>query len=487
MSAFLKDCLKDRPKFLKKDTSSFITRQINKIVLYYMSIKPALNISFNETCLLRRESYTIEFKPFFIVKRFSTLSAVRSTESEQERETPSLPYLKESDMRNFYEWFVGFTDAEGSFYIAISRSCAFRFQINLHKDDIGVLNYIHKTLGFGEVRLYNNYSSFTVTRLKDIALLLNIFSLYPLQGSKWLNYRDFYKAFELYVNSDKSPYILKEILKIKNGMNKLRSDFIIPKDKEINITPNWLLGFIEGEGCFSINKGNNYRLDFSMSQSYSNIELMQKIKIYLENLPNTDGNYTGAIGISTVRYNNINHQSTIRIETTRIPFITNIFIPFLESLIWRSKKQFDFQDWKNILMLKEQGHHFSEQGVKLIDLILSQINNNRLSTSLSQPVIDRASLLAEVNQLLNGPSNFELRNGRKWIISLNKYYHSSRLNICVVVVDENGNTLHSFDSLADCGKFLNVDPSTISKRIKKGIPFLFENKQVYIKKMEVNN
>ena len=55
------------------------------------------------------------------------------------------------------------------------------------------------------------------------------------------------------------------------------------------------------------------------------------------------------------------------------------------------------------------------------------------------------------------------------------------------MVDENGNNLHSFDSHADCGKFLNVDPSTISKRIKKAIPFLFENKQVYIRKVEVNN
>ena len=90
------------------------------------------------------------------------------------------------------------------------------------------------------------------------------------------------------------------------------------------------------------------------------------------------------------------------------------------------------------------------------------MNNNRLSTSSSQPIIDRGSLLVEVNQLLNGPSNFELRNDRKWIISLKKYYHSSRKNISVVVVDENGNTLHSFDSLADCGKFLNVDSSTIS-------------------------
>ena len=55
----------------------------------------------------------------------------------------------------------------------------------------------------------------------------------------------------------------------------------------------------------------------------------------------------------------------------------------------------------------------TEEGIKLIDLILSQINNRRLSTNSSQPVIDRAFLLAEVELLLSKPSNFELRNGRK--------------------------------------------------------------------------
>jgi hypothetical protein len=63
-------------------------------------------------------------------------------------------------------------------------------------------------------------------------------------------------------------------------------------------------------------------------------------------------------------------------------------------------------------MLKEQGHHFTEQGVKLINLVLSQMNNNRLSTSSNQPVVDRALLLTEINQLLSGPSNFETRKGR---------------------------------------------------------------------------
>ena len=59
-------------------------------------------------------------------------------------------------------------------------------------------------------------------------------------------------------------------------------------------------------------------------------------------------------------------------------------------------------------MLKEQGHHLTEEGAKLINLILSQMNNNRLSTSSSQPVVDRVLLLTEINQLLSGPSNFEL-------------------------------------------------------------------------------
>nr|QJT65769.1 LAGLIDADG endonuclease [Fusarium asiaticum]QJT66911.1 LAGLIDADG endonuclease [Fusarium asiaticum] len=384
-------------------------------------------------------------------------------------------------MKNFYEWFSGFTDAEGSFYIAISKNCSFRFQINLHKDDLNVLYYIHQSLGFGEVRSYNNYASFTVTRLKDIAQLINIFDKFPLQGSKWLNYRDFVLAFQLYTNSNNSSDVLKEIAKLKNNMNRLRLDYTISKDKVINITSYWLLGFIEGEGCFSINRHNNYRLDFSLSQSSIDLELMKSIKVYLENLTGAEGNYTNALGISEVRSNNPNHKSTTRIETARIPFITNILIPFLDSLTWQSKKYLDFQDWKNILKLKEQGHHLSEKGSKLIDLIISQTNNNRLSTSLNHVIVDREQILAKVNELLDGPANFEIRNSRKFVVSLNKYYHSSRKNVYVIIVDEKGNKLHVFDSLADCAKFLNVDPSTVSKRKSKEIPFIFENKTVYIK------
>ena len=73
------------------------------------------------------------------------------------------------------------------------------------------------------------------------------------------------------------------------------------------------------------------------------------------------------------------------------------------------------------MKLKEQGHHLSKKGANLIDLIISQTNNNRLSTSSNDVVVDREQLLVKVNELLNGPSNFEIRNDRKFVISLNKY------------------------------------------------------------------
>ena len=59
---------------------------------------------------------------------------------------------------------------------------------------------------------------------------------------------------------------------------------------------------------------------------------MQNIKTYLENLPGTDGNYDGAIGISVSKSTNPNHKSTARIETTRIEYFSNIFIIKLNNI-----------------------------------------------------------------------------------------------------------------------------------------------------------
>jgi hypothetical protein len=48
-------------------------------------------------------------------------------------------------------------------------------------------------------------------------------------------------------------------------MNTKRTDFIMPKEHKVVITPYWLLEFIEGDGSFSFNSNLN-RIMFSLSQ-----------------------------------------------------------------------------------------------------------------------------------------------------------------------------------------------------------------------------
>ena len=68
-------------------------------------------------------------------------------------------------------------------------------------------------------------------------------------------------------------------------MNNNRTDFVWP-DREFNITPNWLLGFVEGDGSFSVrrNPQSKYNLIFSISQSATYLALLIAIQNYLNGL-----------------------------------------------------------------------------------------------------------------------------------------------------------------------------------------------------------
>jgi hypothetical protein len=49
------------------------------------------------------------------------------------------------------------------------------------------------------------------------------------------------------------------------------------------------------------------------------------------------------------------------------------------------------------------------------------------------------------------------------------------------------NIIMSFNSLADCAKYLEIPTSTLQYRIKKSKSFRFDNKLVEIKKVETLN
>ncbi len=245
----------------------------------------------------------------------------------------------------------------------------------------------------------------------------------------------------------KTPDVIQEIDNIKSNLNTQKVYFKMPKSYKPRITRYWLLGFVEGEGSFFALKKDNLYLTFSISQSMMDKTLMESIKDFFNNLP-IDRNSNDICGAACLYTSKVTttRKPLIYLNINQTDYIRYVLIPFFDSVIWRTKKYWDFQDWISILKLKDLGLHYTEEGKKLILLILSNMNNNRLSTS-KLPREDRAVIQTEIARLLKGPSNYEIR--AKFIKSLNKLYSGDKVfrkSLTVILKDETGLILNTFAS-----------------------------------------
>ena len=124
------------------------------------------------------------------------------------------------------------------------------------------------------------------------------------------------------------------------------------------------------------------------------------------------------------------------ITINQTDFLTNVLIPFFDNLIWLSKKEFDYQDWKLILNIINQGKHFTAEGKEVISLITKRMNNKRLSTNLTHEDSSFNSINERVLKLLSSPSNYELQPNGKILIKSLGIHLKGRGNVGVNVLDE---------------------------------------------------
>lgn len=396
---------------------------------------------------------------------------------------------------DFFEWLRGFVDAEGNFFIqTVGNGFKLVFTLCLHKDETPLLKYIAQRLGVGNLSVGKNSVSFTVSSRGDLLKILNIFDKRSLNTSKNLNYRMFRKAYDLYFNRESikvSMELRKEILNLKNQMNKKRIDFNQPEGHSINITRYWLLGFTEGDGFFSVNS-QDYTLRFGIGQTYKEIAVLEAIQKFLLGLPGKyliKRNNTNLVKLAT--YNSAkdrDHDPMVYLTVNQRDYITNVILPFFDNLIWLSKKKQDYQDWKLILNIINQGKHFTAEGKELISLITKRINNNRLSTNLAltSPQREKSSSLMTLEErvlnLLSSPSNYELQPDGKILIKSLGTYLKGRGNVGVRVLDEKGELIYNFNSIQECALFFNVHSRTINRRLEKGSFIEFNGKNLVFKR-----
>ena len=142
----------------------------------------------------------------------------------------------------FLEWLRGLTDGEGNFYIRRrskdTPAYSFKYSIGTHIDDIDMLYFIRDTLGIGKVFTTGKVAQYEVYDLKNVQRIIEIFTQYPLNTTKLLNFLDFKRAYELYKGPNrKSSAVTQEIANIKQGMNTTRVSFDMPKGYQPRITP----------------------------------------------------------------------------------------------------------------------------------------------------------------------------------------------------------------------------------------------------------
>jgi len=150
------------------------------------------------------------------------------------------------DKEEFYNWFVGFAEGDGSLFNTKGGK-DIRFEIWQTRSDTKVLEYIQSELGFGKIinpAHRPDMAIFSVSRDEDI--------------------RELIKIFETRVCTNRANSRLNQI----TGKNNIRTT---PK-----LSNAYLSGLIDAEGCFWIKqeaKSNTFKFIFEISQKDKNLLL----------------------------------------------------------------------------------------------------------------------------------------------------------------------------------------------------------------------
>nr|QID02855.1 LAGLIDADG endonuclease [Orbilia oligospora] len=287
-------------------------------------------------------------------------------------------------------YLAGFTDAEGCFSVLCTRNkncktgwrIQVSFQIHLGKEDKNLLEKIKATLGVGKIYDSGNKSCVFVVYSPEelISTIIPFFDKYPLLTQKRADFESFKQVLNII---DKKKHNttegLENILSIKasmrNGLTKILAESfpnivaaskpIIKKPEVLN--PNWICGFIDGEGCFIVHiqnlakskLGKTVKLQFKITQNERDMEILNLILLYF----------------------NCGRLQTDRdckiLTITKFADIINILIPFFKDYPLQGIKFLNLADFIKVAELIENKAHLTSEGLNDILRIKSGMNRGR--------------------------------------------------------------------------------------------------------------
>lgn len=125
----------------------------------------------------------------------------------------------------------------------------------------------------------------------------------------------------------------------------------------MKLEAQWIVGFVDGEGCFHIGIAKNNRLklgyqvfpEFVVVQHERDVKLLHHIKSYF--------------GCGVVRKN---HGDRMCYRVQDINHLSSLIVPFFEKHQLKSMKKVDFLKFRKVVRLMNQGEHLTLEGLEKI-------------------------------------------------------------------------------------------------------------------------
>ncbi len=137
----------------------------------------------------------------------------------------------------------------------------------------------------------------------------------------------------------------------------------------MQLNPQWIAGFVDGEGCFhiSVNPHREMKIgfqvlpEFTVVQHVSDVQILFALKSYFK--------------CGVVR---VNHGDRMAYRVRNLEHLVNVIIPFFEQNPLKTKKEIAFLKFKDVIQMMQNKLHLTYEGIEKIKFIAEAMNRKQV-------------------------------------------------------------------------------------------------------------
>ncbi len=141
----------------------------------------------------------------------------------------------------------------------------------------------------------------------------------------------------------------------------------------MRLEAQWIVGFVDGEGCFhiSINKNDTMTLGFQVLPEFTVVQHEQDVKV-LHALKTF-------FKCGVVRVNRKDKTSTrMAYRVRNVKHLLDIISPFFLEHQLKTQNHVEFRKFRKVLLMMDKGKHLTQPGLEEIRGITEQMNRKKM-------------------------------------------------------------------------------------------------------------